>query len=588
MATNKEILFSAKDNGVESTVNRLRRSAKELTSDLMREASSGAKSQSEILKNYEAQIRLIEKRNKLEAETQKMTAREKYDRVMSNPSSSEAARSKAQESYDKSMSSIGSSSKSDELLISMVREIVDTMKVEARKDSEGELRDPYDGRIISPGAASSTTVTDENGRPISRNEGGSSTARSGGRGVDAAGMIMSIKALQSSSSGGEAMMGLGGSLMSMGGNGGKAGMILAAVGGAISIANEMNDAYARLHRTMSPFASMSGRHVTGMTEDRIGSGAYKQGFSREEYMAMLPSLAQARTSSEYAEAAVNRSMRVQRGTGLDQSLITTLEGIGATGMSSKTDSASLINKLISTEIRTGAFQDSKGNLDLARLSESMQQFVSLQQSVMMRSGSTTDMSGAMQMSARLGSLGGAYKNDQYKWSTIQSMDKGISSTGSPESMAIKMGILRQSNPNMTYSQMMEEISKGIDSDVLTKGIEDYVNNTGGDDNARSILLNSMMGGNMNWGDTNKMTSRKNRGKMSKNISTEELEWTKMAMDDNARGAVSPQMKEEIKRKQDWEDTKMNSAKAVKDIVYSIDNLNITMLNLGAQVAKYFQ
>ena len=563
--TTKEILFSARDNGVESTMSRLRRSAKELSSDLMREASASANSQKDVLKNYEEQIKLIESRNRLDAEGARIDAKDRLDRRLADPSITPQGIRDAKSEYGGAMNQIKEGSKADEMQVRLLREIADTIKVNGRLQQEQETR-MQDDEARSAGGGLTGGGT---GRNVARRgdfsdpEYRRSVVASVSRQMDVAGYLMGVQQMMSASSGSQALMGMGGAMMGMGGAVGKVGLVSQLAGTIGEIANMSNDAAASIHKSYTRAVSVGGGSPELMKKHKIGDSAFAFGFTRDEYMnQFLTPTMQSRGSTRSSVDYSMDAMTLHRGTGLDVGTIMALEKMQSRGMRSGTgiNSMDAVARMIDAHRGTDAFGGKRGYMDLSRLQESMDEFVSMQQTIMMRSGDLTGMGTTLHASQALERMGGVYKNDQYKFSTIQAIDRGLSAQSSPEAMGIKMGILRKAMPEATRMELMAEMDKGIESEHLMRGLLQFVANTGGDRGQRQEILGGLLGGQVRNADIVRLSEMENMNNMYAGFSSANSMYSSnFSIEEDIKGrsskSVSSEMRSQIERQQRLDDAK---------------------------------
>lgn len=123
MTVEKKITFSAQDNNVGQTYERIRQSAERLGRDLVSSSRAYTTSGKEITQNIEEQIRLIEKRNKLESERLKLGVEKRFEVGMISP-----------EEKRKQLTGVSVSSKEDQLQVQLLRELVDAVKMTAKDE----------------------------------------------------------------------------------------------------------------------------------------------------------------------------------------------------------------------------------------------------------------------------------------------------------------------------------------------------------------------------------------------------------------------------------------------------------------------
>lgn len=580
--TNKEILFSARDNGVESTMARIKKSAQDLSSDMLREAKASSNSQKDVIRNYEKQIQLIKNRNSIDAEGRKLKARERLDRKLTDPDATSTSKIKAKEEFRSSMSQISKESKLDQIQVRLLKEIAASLKLDMRSEHESESR-REDNDIAQRNAA----------RGGGSERGGGGIMRSSQ--MDVAGYLQGAQQFMGAQNLSQAAVGVGGSLMAMGGTAGKVGKLMSTIGMVGEVVNMSEDARAKLDKASMQVSALSGYGTGRIDKANIGDDAYKMGYTREEFLSnILPQVAQATGSATLNTVDLAKTvMQVQRGTGMDMGTVMNLERIGSRGMDEGRGGSAMdmVTRMLVSHQGTGAFKNAEGKLDFSRLQESMDLFSSTQNTIMMRSGNLTSMNMPLNIASKLESMGGIYKDDQYKWSTIQSMDKGMVSQSSPESTAIKMSILRKAMPDASYSEIMEEMQKGIDSKHLTRGVMDFVGNTGGDENQRSILFSQLMGGSMNWADVNRMTSDENMGKMTDltKFTGTDINGYQKSIEGRADMSVSHDVSSQIKRTQTMDDLKADPFGNAGEFVDKMtDGFGVAISELGDRMAGWFE
>lgn len=119
MAQDKRIGVSIDDSGI----SKLRQSANELARDMIRSSRAYSTSSREVLKDIEEQIRLIEKRNRLEEEGQRTALlRQRQAGKIDQPE------------YEQRLRQISVSSREDKLQVELLRELIDTIKANAKEE----------------------------------------------------------------------------------------------------------------------------------------------------------------------------------------------------------------------------------------------------------------------------------------------------------------------------------------------------------------------------------------------------------------------------------------------------------------------
>lgn len=135
----KEIVFSAKDTGVATVMQKLRQSANELGRELIQDARNYTSSGKEAVRFIEEQIKAMERRNKLAKEEAKFVLDSQRAQQMQGANSSE--RQKIDAKYKEKLSDINMGNKEDEMQITLLRELIETIKTTARDEISADRKD---------------------------------------------------------------------------------------------------------------------------------------------------------------------------------------------------------------------------------------------------------------------------------------------------------------------------------------------------------------------------------------------------------------------------------------------------------------
>jgi hypothetical protein len=256
---------------------------------------------------------------------------------------------------------------------------------------------------------------------------------------------------------------------------------------------------AQREQSAGMMSALSGLSIDSILDQGIGGtefggyGAGTLGVSREDFLSNnIPSTIRALGTSRNAGRGALQSLEVQKGFGVDQSTVGTLDRLSRV-MEGVAGSQALASKVYSSMYGTGAL--GQNNNDMARMQDIMQGFASFQEGQFMRSG-TVDGTTTLGLMRSLQNLGGNFQRDDYAFDTINRLNSGLSQGGSPESNAIKFDVLRRQNPNKSFFELQMEMEKGVNSKGYLSGMFDYVKNTGGDVNSQSMLFDQLTGGSM--------------------------------------------------------------------------------------------
>lgn len=126
----RKVNFTGVDNGVSNMMNRLREDSKQLTNELIRDAQSYSSTSRDQLQYIEEQIRAIERRNRIEAQGQRLI----LDRQRE-------AGTITSDQYQQQVAQIGTINRADDLQVSLLRELIEAV----RSTSRDEIREDRKG-----------------------------------------------------------------------------------------------------------------------------------------------------------------------------------------------------------------------------------------------------------------------------------------------------------------------------------------------------------------------------------------------------------------------------------------------------------
>ena len=126
----RRVNFTGVDNGVSNMMNRLREDSKQLTNELIRDAQSYSTTSRQQLQYIEEQIRAIERRNRIEAQGQRIILERQREAGTITP-----------DQYQQQVSQIGTINRTDELQVSLLRELIEAV----RSTSRDEIREDRKG-----------------------------------------------------------------------------------------------------------------------------------------------------------------------------------------------------------------------------------------------------------------------------------------------------------------------------------------------------------------------------------------------------------------------------------------------------------
>lgn len=517
----REVVFSARDEGVGQTLSQLEQSAQNLARETLQASMAQTQSAQKTVQAYEQQIKLIERRNKLDNEMQRNALMAEKNEAYAQ-TTTVAGRKQVDKDFAPKFAALDQASREDKQQTNILRDILSSIKdgTEDIMDNQvdvGNMSDERLRQIVTAGGAGQKSALHE----LRMRE-----ARGGAKGGDGPGL-------------GALMSGRG--LAALGIYGGLAAGLMAMWGQGFGAARErevgLTD-YSALsgqnNRFLSRYTGMgrgSGLLNNYLYGNQTGTSAMSLGFGADEYFSNIAASTRAYGASQGFNIDNDRvmtSLALQRGLGLDQGLVNQLERLTRT-LSEDSDAGDTATRLFSAMYGTGAM--GANNKDMSRMSEMLETYATFQESMFQRTGLIGPGNAFLNMRSRLEGMGGAYSRDDYAASTIESFNTGLSAAGGPESQAIKMDILRRMNPNMSYFELQAEMEKGIESQGFASGMIDFVKGTGGDLNSQAILLDQLTGGSMRKEDILNML----RGDMSfRNLDvaaeTKDIELVKKAKD----------------------------------------------------------
>ena len=523
MAKQTEIVFSAKDNGVQSYMAKMRSSAQELSRGMANEAMSSSSNAEETVKHYENQIKLIERRNRLENQAAKITLERKRDRGLESAGSNRSKQAEVRKDYQKSMKSLQTASKEDQLQVELLKELISTVRNTSKSEKKGDDQRAHQERVHEE-RQSLRGRGGSGGRGRSGGSGGRGGS-GGGVGGIGDGMIgganMASTTLQQKKASGAAGSALGGATNAAMSMGSKAAVPLAIAYGLFEGGKAIWGGKEDEQLQLRELAALTGTSIGGL-EPRYGNigstksggyGAVDLNMSREQFRTEhLPMIARAQgstkgifdTSGGMTGGGLGmEALEIQKGMAISPNIVGGLISTMKT-TSNPGSLQGLTQKLYKRLNAGGAF--GRSGQDMTRMQDIMSSYVSMQNEQFMRHGQKTSSTMNMDLLGRFEGMGGVYKDDRYKQSTIQSLDRGLASTGSPEMNAMKMSTLRRLNPDKSVFELEMEMEKGINAEgFLAETLKD-AKSYSNDKSMQARYLHQMTGGQIRKADAMRMVT----------------------------------------------------------------------------------
>jgi hypothetical protein len=564
--TRKEIVFSARDNGVASTMSRIKQSANELGRELVREAVANTSSAQDAVKHYEQQIRLIEKKNRLEQQAGRMRLEQNRDDQLGQKG---ANRSQIQNSYKEQSSSLAKGGREDQVQVDLLRELIETVKLtshqEIRSDNKNSLRSSGGTEMRALGDAGSkfTSLSDTlHSERAGGSVGGQSQNQLGQNVARVATSMRNMANINDVAGGANAA----GSMMA------KANPWVAAAAAVVGAGTLLHAARGKKEMSAGQMAGLSGMNSGSIIDAGYGGtslggyGPNDLNISREEFLSNnIPAAMRSAGTSVGAGQRGLRHAEIEKGMALSSGTAGSIEKLTRVLEGSSTAQITAA-KVYSSMYGTGAL--GQGNQDMSRMQDIMSGFVGFQESQFMGSG-VTDGSTTLGLMRKLQQMGGSFTRDDYAIDTVSRLNSGLSQGGSPEANAMKFDVLRKLNPNKSFFELQMEMEKGVNSKGYLSGVFDFVKSTGGDDNAQSILLDELTGGGMRKTDIWDMVTG--------NKSIDEINREQQLQDPNfqakALSASSQAQSQADFAKETIDDVLVEGGKWVSELVESLGNIS---------------
>jgi hypothetical protein len=129
----KRIEFRAVDNGLMSTMERFKRVAQEAYVGLLTSSKEYSRSGQAQIQFIEQQVAVLEKRDKLESEYDKLIARRKYEQALAEAPTAQA-REAAKARYAATISKITGEAREEDIIGSLLREQIETIKLTSKNE----------------------------------------------------------------------------------------------------------------------------------------------------------------------------------------------------------------------------------------------------------------------------------------------------------------------------------------------------------------------------------------------------------------------------------------------------------------------
>ena len=471
MATNKEIRFSATDTGVSNTMNRIRADSRRLHDDMLRDATEATGSQRDAIKYYEEQIRLIERKNRLETQQARFALRDRYETALSQPG---ADRQALTQTYQQGLQQIDRGSREDKLQVDLLRDLLEATRETSREEMRHDAREGVEDRMHE--------------ERLDRGDDANQSSNEGGfnlRGLRTALGLSTALGQGESGMRGAIDTTAGGLIMSD-----SAGASL--TGLAIKAITDAAQAVSKERKSVHESAMLTGQYVEGLVGGGFGYGGSNRieemGLSRDEYLQQYNSSVRSYGKRTNEEQVV-RDIQGEKAYGLDQGLTSQMQKLTRV-MSQFSETQDITAEVHRSMYGTGAMGE--GNMDMARMKDIIGTAISLQESRFQRTGLTTGFEERLSIMRGLEGMGGSFKDDQYKQATMQQLESGVSTTPNKMVHAMKLRKARELFPEQNPFELFASIQSG-DPRLIAPLIEDLASSTQ-DDTLLQQRMYDMFGG----------------------------------------------------------------------------------------------
>lgn len=423
MAEDKRIGISIDTSGYDEGFNRIQRRADEVASDMIRNSRELDKSSKEIIKDLEEQIRMIERRNKLSSQY-------KQEQLQVG----QLRGSISEEKFAVGQRQLKIETSEEKMHTTLLREIADNIKSGDRdqlSESKSSAERLYEGIKTSEDFEDALGGDDVGEGPRK------GRARGGGvYGVGYTNKIVGAGNIFEAGAGalaettrramGLAGIGLVGTLAALG------------VGKAIQAA--------------LPYEKALGVNVgvtggfTGMYEGFLRTPGENMGFTMNETLARRVDMSRARMSGRGVGGATLNALALERGLGLDPSLIMGMETLTRSGGAGAMETThQMANTLRATGMVRGG--------DMSAMPEYLQTLVTLSQEQVKELGKVSD--GNIKMIVGISNLDESFKNPEVLQQVINQIKGGLTQAQSPQQEALQYSILSRIRPGASLFQLQK-------------------------------------------------------------------------------------------------------------------------------------
>lgn len=444
----KKVRIGVDPGDYESTLRRLKSSSDELFRGMIQSSRAYSTSAREVLSDIESQIKAIERRNRVEAEGRRTQLQEQFRGGEINESQ-----------FKRGVQQITIESREDKLQTQLLRELIDTVKQQAkdeiREDRTNVERRIQESRTVNARApqGDEKEILKETIQQYELGRVGQEEIAQRGAFDRAQRGLPYLGAVAGSSSIYEAgartgQMGFGklGQAGGMWGFVGGLGVIGAmAAGRAIQASLPYEQALGRV-------ASISGANLSSY--EQFGRGYEDYGYTMDETLNRRYAITRARGTTKGAGKATLDALLMERGLGLDSGMLDQLERLQR-GETSGFSTREIIQGSIGSMRGVGMVAGG----DTSILPEYLQILVELGNEQVKRLGSV-DTGVNSKMVTGIASLDNSFKNPEYLKEAVGSIRQGLITAPNPQAEALQFAVLSRMNPGSGLGELFTEREKG--------------------------------------------------------------------------------------------------------------------------------
>lgn len=445
MSDEKKIRLGVDAGDTDSALRRLKSSSEEMFRGMISSSRAYSTSAREVLKDINDQIAAIEKRNKAEIEGRKVNLQERYDK---GEISEKQLKSGGQQ--------IAAEGKEDKLQTTLLRELIDTIKAQA-KDAIRENRQVVEKRIHASKTVGVKGAKGDEKELLKETIEEYELGRIGKEEVQQKGMFAAgrtglpyLSAISGASniydtgvgvaqSGFGKMSSAGGALGFIGSLG-----IIAAMAGGKAIQASLPYEQAR-----GRMAGLTGKSMKSYEDFGEGMDAY--GYTMDEVLNRRFAITKARGTGKGAGQATIDAMTMERGLSLDSGQIDSMERLQRgenSGLSTKGNV-----RAISGSMRGAGVNE-------VQMSEYLEMIASIGNEQLKKLGSL-DTGINTRMVVGIASLDKSLKSSpEYLKEVVTSIRTGLTTAPTKQAEALQYSVLSRAHPEMSIGQLKIEREKG--------------------------------------------------------------------------------------------------------------------------------